>query len=108
MLYAAILNDVDEPDDAQNQKGSIESNNLDIKTSNQSLYNKKNKINNKMIKKDNYYNPASKTAPISWHNALAIIPPDDAWDQIQRARYVANDSTYKLWPPTIRIFHHDH
>lgn len=37
--------------------------------------------------------------------ALAVIPPDDAWDRIQRARHVANDVSYGQWPPAIRFFH---
>ena len=37
--------------------------------------------------------------------ALCIIPPDAAWDTIQRARYKARDNTYHRWPPAIRLFH---
>lgn len=37
--------------------------------------------------------------------ALCIIPPDEAWDTIQRARHMARDRTYKKWPPAIRLFH---
>lgn len=104
-LYAEISidNNDNNYDDTQKQSVYIESNNnLDIKKSKQqSSYNNKKNKNNKMIKRDN----ASKVAPISWHNALAIIPPDDAWDQIQRSRYIANDITYSIWPPAIRLLH---
>lgn len=41
----------------------------------------------------------------SWNTALTIVPPDDAWDQIQRARHFAGDVTYSKWPPAIRLIH---
>jgi hypothetical protein len=41
----------------------------------------------------------------SMSTALCIVPPEEAWDTIQRARYVAKDSTYRRWPPAIRMFH---
>ena len=37
--------------------------------------------------------------------ALCVIPPETAWDTIQRARYIARDKTYHKWPPAIRLFH---
>ena len=39
------------------------------------------------------------------HTALCIIPPEEAWDTIQRARHLARDTTYRKWPPAIRLFH---
>lgn len=38
-------------------------------------------------------------------SALCIIPPDDAWDNIQRARHFARDPSFYRWPPAIRLFH---
>jgi hypothetical protein len=38
-------------------------------------------------------------------SALCIVPPDDAWDVIQRARHSARDATFYTWPPCIRLFH---
>jgi len=38
-------------------------------------------------------------------SALAIVPPDEAWDTLQRARYIANDKSYTRWPPALRLFH---
>lgn len=37
--------------------------------------------------------------------ALCVVPPDEAWDTIQRARHMARDRTYHKWPPAIRLFH---
>ena len=37
--------------------------------------------------------------------ALCIIPPDEAWDDIQRARHFAKDPSFYSWPPAIRLFH---
>ena len=34
-----------------------------------------------------------------------IVPPDEAWDNIQRARHMARDPTFYKWPPAIRLFH---
>lgn len=45
------------------------------------------------------------TSSSSMNHALAIVPPDDAWDSLQRARYCANDRSYTKWPPCIRLFH---
>ena len=41
----------------------------------------------------------------SWETALAVVPPDEAWDRLQRARHVAMDPSNKIWPPAIRLFH---
>lgn len=41
----------------------------------------------------------------SMDTALCIIPPDDAWDDIQRARHFAKDPSFYTWPPAIRLFH---
>ena len=43
--------------------------------------------------------------PPTLDTALAVIPPDEAWDRLQRARHVANDNSYGIWPPAIRLFH---
>jgi len=37
--------------------------------------------------------------------ALCVVPPDEAWDTIQRARHFARDRTYHKWPPAVRLFH---
>ena len=37
--------------------------------------------------------------------ALSIIPDDEHWDSLQRARFMARDQTYQQWPPAIRLFH---
>ena len=41
----------------------------------------------------------------SMNMALCIVPPDEAWDNIQRARHLARDPTFYKWPPAIRLFH---
>lgn len=43
--------------------------------------------------------------PPVMYSAVCIIPPDDAWDMIQRARFMARDHTMYRWPPAIRLFH---
>jgi hypothetical protein len=40
-----------------------------------------------------------------WNTALAVVPPDEAWDRLQRARHQAQDATYATWPPALRLFH---
>lgn len=45
------------------------------------------------------------SSSFSYHSALAIVPPDEAWDRIQRARHEAQDASYATWPPAIRLFH---
>ena len=37
--------------------------------------------------------------------ALCIVPDDEHWDSLQRARFMARDQTYQQWPPAIRLFH---
>ena len=37
--------------------------------------------------------------------ALSIVPDDEHWDSLQRARFMARDQTYQQWPPAIRLFH---
>lgn len=37
--------------------------------------------------------------------ALCIIPPFEAWDDIQRARHYAKDPSFYTFPPAIRLFH---
>jgi hypothetical protein len=41
----------------------------------------------------------------SYRTALCVIPPDESWDTLQRARHFANDRIYRKWPPAIRLFH---
>lgn len=41
----------------------------------------------------------------SMDTCLAVVPPDDAWDRLQRARHVARDTSYTQWPPAIRLLH---
>ncbi|CAB9519924.1 Protein of unknown function (DUF504) [Seminavis robusta] len=41
----------------------------------------------------------------SYQSALCIIPPDECWDTLQRARHFAGDQAYHQWPPAIRLFH---
>jgi hypothetical protein len=41
----------------------------------------------------------------SYDIALCIVPPDEAWDTLQRARHVARDDSFTIWPPAIRLFH---
>jgi hypothetical protein len=37
--------------------------------------------------------------------ALCVVPADEHWDSLQRARFMARDQTYQQWPPAIRLFH---
>jgi hypothetical protein len=37
--------------------------------------------------------------------ALCIVPPEDAWDAMQRARHAARDPSFYRWPPALRLFH---
>jgi hypothetical protein len=41
----------------------------------------------------------------SMQTALCILPPADAWDNLQRARHKSRDRSYTRWPPCIRLFH---
>ncbi len=55
-----------------------------------------------------FLNPESSSneyAQGTMDTALCIIPPDDAWDDIQRARHFAKDPSFYTWPPAIRLFH---
>lgn len=45
------------------------------------------------------------SSSLDMSTALGIVPPDGAWDQIQRARHFAQDVAYRNWPPCIRLFH---
>jgi len=62
-------------------------------------------------KKKGFQTPATPAAYIHQYQqgtmdtALCIIPPDDAWDTIQRARHFAKDPSFYTWPPAIRLFH---
>lgn len=40
-----------------------------------------------------------------FETALAIVPPLDDWDRLQRARHFARDPAFRDWPPAIRLFH---
>lgn len=46
-----------------------------------------------------------KQRRFSYHTAVAIIPPDEAWDRLQQARHWVQDPTVHIWPPAIRLFH---
>jgi len=67
--------------------------------------------NNPQKKKKGFQTPATPTAykhqyqQGTMDTALCIIPPDDAWDNIQRARHFAKDPSFYTWPPAIRLFH---
>lgn len=50
--------------------------------------------------KKRYYSLSS-----SFETALCIVPPDEAWDTLQRARHFAHDQSYHQWPPAIRLFY---
>ena len=59
--------------------------------------------NRKTRRRKNYNDGAATAATMN--TAVCIIPPDDAWDSIQRARHLARDTTFYKWPPAIRLFH---
>ena len=40
-----------------------------------------------------------------FESALAIVPPSEDWDRLQRARHFARDPVFREWPPAIRLFH---
>jgi hypothetical protein len=50
-------------------------------------------------------NSISEFSPASMQTALCILPPADAWDNLQRARHISRDRSYTRWPPCIRLFH---
>ncbi|KAL7532532.1 hypothetical protein ACHAWF_004172, partial [Thalassiosira exigua] len=37
--------------------------------------------------------------------AVCVVPPDEAWDALQRARHLCRDGSFYRWPPAIRLFH---
>ena len=41
----------------------------------------------------------------SYQTALCIVPVEEIWDTIQRARHITGDETLYTWPPSIRLFH---
>mmetsp|Transcript_30108 Transcript_30108/g.62538 ORF Transcript_30108/g.62538 Transcript_30108/m.62538 type:complete len:723 (-) Transcript_30108:100-2268(-) len=49
--------------------------------------------------------PSQTSLFATMSTAVCIIPPDDAWDTIQRARHLARDTSFYKWPPAIRLFH---
>jgi hypothetical protein len=42
---------------------------------------------------------------LDFRTALAIVPPIEDWDRLQRARHFARDPVFREWPPAIRLFH---
>jgi len=72
---------------------------------NESSENAEYKISNrnKRTKRNNQASPIKKRPTME--TALCIIPPGEAWDDIQRARHVAHDPSFYKWPPAIRLFH---
>jgi len=52
---------------------------------------------------DNRYSRLGKS--FEFETALAIVPPADDWDRLQRARHFARDPVFREWPPAIRLFH---
>jgi hypothetical protein len=55
-----------------------------------------------------YSSSSSSSSSIFKTTALAIVPPEGAWDTIQRARYMAGDPSYQQWPPCLRLFCYHH
>ncbi|KAL7516653.1 hypothetical protein ACHAWX_001644 [Stephanocyclus meneghinianus] len=49
--------------------------------------------------------PTKRNSISTFSTAVCIVPPDDAWDTIQRARHLARDTSFYKWPPAIRLFH---
>ena len=54
---------------------------------------------------NNAHETKRRTIIPTMSTALCIVPPDDAWDTIQRARHLARDTSFYKWPPAIRLFH---
>mmetsp|Transcript_699 Transcript_699/g.1455 ORF Transcript_699/g.1455 Transcript_699/m.1455 type:complete len:623 (+) Transcript_699:410-2278(+) len=54
--------------------------------------------------KDGDQRSASRKAS-DFQTALAIVPPLEDWDRLQRARHYARDPVFREWPPAIRLFH---
>jgi hypothetical protein len=65
------------------------------------------KRNTRLYDQTSNNDASSRGRPTSstFETALGIVPPDDVWDTIQRARYIAQDKSYTVWPPCLRIFH---
>jgi hypothetical protein len=57
------------------------------------------------VKKKIRQSSSSLIRSTTFQTALVIVPPDNAWDNIQRARHFARDESYNQWPPCIRLFH---
>uniref|UniRef100_A0A448ZJH7 Uncharacterized protein n=1 Tax=Pseudo-nitzschia multistriata TaxID=183589 RepID=A0A448ZJH7_9STRA len=51
-----------------------------------------------------YQRPLSRKTS-DFQTALAIVPPLEDWDRLQRARHYARDPVFREWPPAIRLFH---
>ncbi|OEU19878.1 hypothetical protein FRACYDRAFT_260142 [Fragilariopsis cylindrus CCMP1102] len=49
--------------------------------------------------------PCTITTNSKFETSLAIIPPIEDWDKLQRARHYARDPVFHEWPPAIRLFH---
>lgn len=49
--------------------------------------------------------PYQQPGVYSYQTALCIVPIEDIWDTIQKARHVTEDETIYIWPPSIRLFH---
>ena len=67
---------------------------------------KKNNIDKPPFPSNSAAVTTSQTIKAATHDtALAVVPPDEAWDRLQRARFLAQDGSYTTWPPAIRLFH---
>jgi hypothetical protein len=55
----------------------------------------------------NHYQHTSSSSDVvtEFETSLAIIPPIEDWDKLQRARHYARDPVFHEWPPAIRLFH---
>lgn len=72
----------------------------------QSVTNNNNFQSNKHSALPNSSSSSSlEQSPSSFRTALCIVPPDECWDTLQRARHFARDQTYHQWPPAIRLFY---
>jgi len=49
--------------------------------------------------------PYQQPGVYSYQTALCIVPIEEIWDTIQKARHVTLDETIYIWPPSIRLFH---
>jgi len=56
-------------------------------------------------KRQSSYPSSTTNNRATFSTALCIIPPDNTWDTIQKARHLARDTTFYKWPPSIRLFH---